>query len=184
MPSKPQDITSYVFTATDRLLLDTNVWLFVHGPTSPADKRVAIYSNALARILAAKSMIHIDVLVLSEFINRYARLGHRILISTFGAPDNFKQFRSSADFKPLAQDIADAVRRILKDCSRTESGFASVDITSLIDEHEKGESDFNDQMLTELCKSQGLSFVTHDGDFKGSTIPIVTANTKLLVLSS
>ena len=68
----------------------------------------------------------------------------------------------------------------MKSCTRTGSGFASVDIASLIDEYEKGESDFNDQMLTELCKSRGLTFVTDDGDFKGLGLSLITANKKLL----
>jgi predicted nucleic acid-binding protein len=180
MPSNVQDITSCAFSDSDRLLLDANVWMFVHGPNKPGDNRVAVYSRALAKILAARSAIHIDVLVLSEFINRYARLRHNILRSSAGAPADFKQFRNSADFKPVAQDIAGAVRRVLKDCTRTGSGFASVDIASLMDEYEKGESDFNDQMLTELCKSRGLTFVTDDGDFKGLGLSLITANKKLL----
>ena len=181
MPSKAQDITAYEFKDSDRLLLDTNVWIFVHGPTTPGNKRVTIYSNALKRILAAESTIHIDVLVVSEFINRYARLRHSVLKETAGAPADFKQFRRSADFKPVAQDIADAVRRVLKDCARTESLFSTLDIDALVDEFEKGDSDFNDQILTELCRNKGWKLVTDDGDFKGCGVPLVTANKTLLV---
>lgn len=43
-----------------------------------------------------------------------------------------------------------------------------------------GISDFNDQVLTTLCKRSGLKLVTDDGDFKGRGIPIITANQKLL----
>lgn len=180
MPGKAQDISTYVFKDSDRLLLDANVWMFVHGPTPPGDKRAAIYSSALARILAAKATIHVDVLIVSEFVNRYARLRHKILQSTAGVAPDFKQFRTGADFKPVAQDIADAIRRVLKECTRSESGFASVDIGCLVDEYAKGESDFNDQMLAELCKSQGWTLVTHDSDFKGSGLDLVTGNKKLL----
>ena len=108
MPSNSQDINSYAFSNSDRLLLDANVWMFVHGPNRPGDNRVAVYSGALAKILAANSTIHTDVLIISEFINRYARLRHGILQSTAGAPADFKQFRNSADFKPVAQEIAGA----------------------------------------------------------------------------
>src|SRR2546428_337525 len=136
MPSNAQDITSYTFSDSDRLLLDANVWMFVHGPNKPGDYRVAVYSSALAKILIAKSTIHTDVLIVSEFINRYARLRHSILRSSGGAPADFKQFRNSADFKLVAQGIADAVRRVLKNCTRIESDFDSVDIGFLIDEYE------------------------------------------------
>ncbi len=180
MPSSVQDIRSYTFSNTDRLLFDANVWMFVYGPTRPGDKRVAIYSRALADIIAAGSTIHIDVLILSEFINRYARLKYNILREIGQASNEFKEFRNSADFKPIAQEIAGTVRRVLRACAVTESGFATFDIGSLLDEYEKGEADFNDQVLAELCKSQGLSFVTHDGDFKGVGLRLITANGRLL----
>lgn len=180
MPSNAQDIRTYAFSNTDRLLVDANVWMFVYGPTKPGDKRVAIYSRALADIIAAGSTIHIDVLVLSEFINRYARLKHNILREIGQSSNVFKEFRNSGDFKPVAQEIAGTVRRVLATCTLTETGFTTVDIASLIDDYEKGESDFNDQILAELCKNQGLSFVTHDGDFKGAGLSLITANGKLL----
>ncbi len=181
MPSNAQDSNSYGFSNSDRLLVDANVWMFVHGPNKPGDNRVAVYSSGLAKILAAKCTIHTDVLILSEFINRYARLRHSILQSTAGAPAEFKRFRNSADFKAVAQDIADAVRRVLKNCKRIQSDFDTVNIATLIDEYEKGGSDFNDQILIELCKSQGFTFVTDDGDFKASGLNLVTGNKKLLI---
>ncbi|HET9177815.1 MAG TPA: PIN domain-containing protein [Terriglobia bacterium] len=180
MPSNAQDITSYAFSGNDRLLFDANVWLFVYGPNKPGDTRAATYSRALADIIAAGSIIYIDVVILSEFINRYARLRYNIARGSGRVPDNFKTFRNGADFKPVAQEIAEMVRRVLRTCSRTESGFASVDIGSLINEYGKGESDFNDQILAELCRSQDLSFVTDDGDFKGFGLSVITANRKLL----
>ncbi|HXJ93343.1 MAG TPA: PIN domain-containing protein [Terriglobia bacterium] len=180
MPADTHDINSYAFADSDRLVLDANVWLFLYGPTKPGDRRAAVYSAALARILAARCEVHADVLVLSEFINRFARLRYNLLQSVAAAPLDFKQFRNGADFKPVAKEIAGAVRRVLRTCRRTESGFASVDIASLIAEYEKGESDFNDQMLTELCRSQGFTFVTDDADFKGNGLKLVTANKKLL----
>jgi predicted nucleic acid-binding protein len=53
-------------------------------------------------------------------------------------------------------------------------------VDALIDEYAAGNSDFNDQVLTTLCKRSGLKLVTDDGDFKGRGIPIITANQKLL----
>lgn len=180
MPSRAQDIVSYPFTDRDRLLVDANVWLFVHGPNKPRDARVSVYSSALARCIAAKSIIHIDALILSEFINRYARLKYNILYSSGRITVDFKRFRDSVDFKPVAREIADAVRRVLAICNRTESGFSTVDILSLINAYEAGGLDFNDQMIADLCQRQGLVLVTHDGDFSGSALGLVTANKKLL----
>jgi hypothetical protein len=38
----------------------------------------------------------------------------------------------------------------------------------MADEYEMVGSDFNNQMLVELCKNHGFTFVTNDGDAKGS----------------
>ena len=157
-------------------MLDTNIWLLVYVPQKPGDSRVAVYSNALRNILAAQSRIYIDVLIASEFITQYARLKHQLI-----APKvKFKDFRKSQDFKPVAHDIAADFKRVLKHCTRIEDSFESLAIDALINEYAVGESDFNDQILTTLCKSRDLKLVTDDADFKDCGIPVVTANKCLL----
>jgi predicted nucleic acid-binding protein len=180
MKSRAEDIRSYVFEPTDELLLDANIWLFVYGPGKPGDWRVAVYSRALDKILRAKSRIYIDVLIVSEFINAYARIKYHIQCLDPSTRPHFKQFRQSADFKSVAQDVAADVRRVLQHCTRVESGFAALDINALIAEYEKGDSDFNDQILADLCKSKGLKLVTDDRDFKDRDLTVVTANRHLL----
>ena len=178
MRSKTKDIESYVFKPTDELLLDANIWLFVYGPGyDPDNRRVKVYSRALSKMLKAKSRIYIDVLIVSEFINRYARMKHNILNP--GVRFN-KRIRQSAAFKPIARDIAADIRRVLKYSTRVESGFAALDINALITEYEKGNSDFNDQVLADLCRSKDLMLVTDDGDFKDYGLPVMTANRHLL----
>lgn len=170
-------VNDYNFTPNDQLLLDTNIWLFVYGPQRPGDAKVAVYSRALAKILAANSRIYIDVLIVSEFINTYARLKWHVMGKPHG---NFKQFRKSNDFNPIAQDIAADVRQVLNHCSRVESGFEALDINGVIAEYAVGDSDFNDQIIATLCQRKGLKLVTDDGDFGGHGIPVVTANKRLL----
>jgi len=176
MSHRAEEISRYDFKASDELLLDANVWLFVYGPQQPGDRKVAVYSQALAKILAAQSRIYIDVLILSEFINTYARLKWKLL----SAGTSFKRFRKSAAFKPVAQDIAADVKQVLRHCTRIEGSFDSMVIEPLIDEYAAGDSDFNDQVLTTLCQKTGLKLVTDDSDFKGRGIAVITANNRLL----
>lgn len=176
MTNNVEDITKYDFKSSDELLLDTNVWLLTNAPQKPGNKRAAVYSRALLNILKANSRIYIDVLIVSEFINAYARGKWKLLSSN----TEFKQFRKSKDFKPVAQDIAADVKRVLKHCTRIESGIESPTIDALIDEYAMGDSDFNDQILTNLCQRKGLKLVTDDGDFKSSGIPVLTANPRLI----
>ncbi|MBW2557679.1 MAG: PIN domain-containing protein [Deltaproteobacteria bacterium] len=179
MTHRTEEISTYDFKSSEALLLDANIWLFVYGPQKPTDTRVTTYSEALAKILAAKSCIYIDVLIVSEFVNTYARLKWRLLPES-SRPIYFKQFRKSTEFNPVARDIAADVKRMLQHCTRVESGFESLAIDTLVDEYAAGDSDFNDQILTALCKNKGLTMVTDDADFKGQGIPIITANKRLL----
>ena len=164
MKNKAFHIDRYTFTEKDILLFDANIWCFIYGRQDPTDCRIRIYSKALANALKAKSRILIDVLVLSEFINRYSRIEHTIAKASGGAND-FKSFRKSPKFKTVVVDIVAASRRILKHCERTGSGFELLDIDLLLSDHQTKCPDFNDQVLAAACKANSLKLVTHDGDF-------------------
>ena len=177
MTYKAERVSRYRFTSQHKLFLDANIWLYLYGPKKPRNRSVRIYSNAYNRILNAGSQIYIDVLVVSEFINRCARQECELAGYT---PKQFKVFRHSSDFKSVAPGIAAAVKKITNCCLRTESTFSTLKIDNLLNDYAKGNSDFNDQVITELCKNNGLTLVTHDGDFKTQEIPILTANRSLL----
>ena len=177
MKAKATHIKGYHFSHTDRLLLDANIWLYIFGPPgNPKDRRTGVYSQALSDALRAGSQLHIDGLILSEFINRYARLEHNVRLPGGGVPADFKTFRNSPAFIPIAQSIAQDVRRILKTCIRIESGFAGVDIDQLLADFERGQVDFNDQALSALCQNSGYVLITHDADFSEQEITVLSAN--------
>ena len=123
-----------------------------------------------------KVIIYIDVLAISEFINTYAKLKY----GPFKRSMSFKVFRNSQHFKPVAQDISVKVKQILKNCLRIESEFETLEIGDLLKDYAIGGRDFNDQVITELCKSNGFMLITDDRDFKTQEIPILTANRSLL----
>ena len=168
----------YKFNAKDRLFLDTNIWLFIYGPQRPNSWHVRTYSNVFGEILTAKSHIFIDVLVVSEFINRYARMVHAQDSNTNSM--KFKDFRKSNHFKSVATDIANSTKRVIRHCHRISSEFRNLRIEDLLDEYSKGEHDFNDQVIAEICKRENLSLITDDADFKVQGIKILSANYRLL----
>jgi predicted nucleic acid-binding protein len=179
--SNALDIQKYRFTNTDRLFFDTNIWVYIYGPQgNPRDFRTRTYSRALADAMKACSRVVVDVLVISEFINRLARLEHQTLFHAGRAPQNFKLFRKSIAFQPIAKAIVSAVRNIVKLSARTDSDFEVVDIQALLTEFEAGVHDFNDQMMVHICRTQNLKLVTHDTDFKGRGVDILTANPHIL----
>jgi predicted nucleic acid-binding protein len=173
-------IKDYEFQPTDNLLMDANVWLMLYGPQGdPSSYRTRVYSDAFKRMLSARSTIHIDVLVTSEFINSYARLEWRLAIKR-GLGAEFKEFRDSDEFPPVAQRIAADAKLLLQRCQCIESGFSTSDIAGVLTEYETGRKDFNDQMLADMCTRSGLILVTNDADFKASGPTVLTANKRLL----
>ena len=130
------------------------------------------YSSALRRILEAQSHIYIDVLVVSEFINTYARLKWQLSEGN----KTFKELRNSPDFKPIAQEVADSTKRVLNHCSRVENRFEALDVNGLLNEYAEGGTDFNDQVIRALCNRRGLKLITDDGDFDGQGISIITGS--------
>ena len=172
-----KEVSSYKFTSKDKLYLDANIWLYLHGPQQPQATYVNTYSNAYKRILSAQSPIYIDALVVSEFINRYARMQWKLHAPNF---EQFKDFRDSPFFKLHARNVVADAKLIVKQCSAIESGFEKVNIDTLLDTYATGGYDFNDLIISELCKREGLILVTHDGDFRDPGLSVLTANRSLL----
>lgn len=173
-----KDISSYPFSKDDRLFVDANIWLSVYGPMAYQRSRTSIYANAIRDIRKAGCSIFVEVLIISEFINTYARWEHK---QSASRTSKFKDFRKSSAFVTIAEDIAVNVKRIIKQCQRCDSDFVSIDIEELLTEFKKGKSDFNDQIFSEICKNKGLVLVTDDVDFKDSGLNILTANSRLLI---
>ncbi len=180
MKYKAVEVRNFNFISQHKLFLDANIWFYIFGPQQAKYQRnrwMTIYSEVFKRILKGKSQIYIDVLVVSEFINRYAKVKYDV-----DAPSHitFKDFRNSPSFKPIAQGIAADVKRVLKHCTRIKSGFEALDIGDLLNDYATGNFDFNDQVITDICKNNGFTLITNDSDFKTQQIPILTANQSLL----
>jgi predicted nucleic acid-binding protein len=174
-----QRIETYSFTANDRLLLDTNIWLFLYCPHCVPNTYSA-YSAAFKNILSAKSKIYVSSTILGEFIYRYCRLAHNLLVAKDAAPKRFKYFRKSPPFRKVAKAVADAARRVLQAATPVDEGFASLDIEGILTDFESGRHDFNDLLIAEVCGREKLILVTHDEDFSVRDLPILTANALLI----
>ena len=177
MKSLAQHIGHHKFTDADRLFFDANIWLYMFCPKGIGDHLQDVYSSAFHRALEAKSQLFTDVLVMSEFVNTYARIKWQ---NSSSSKDKFKKFRTSKDFKPIAGEIAYAARKITNRCTLLDSGFSYVQIDGVFTEYAKGKFDFNDQIIAELCRKKKLTLATHDGDFKNYHVPLLTANRQLL----
>jgi predicted nucleic acid-binding protein len=174
------NIQRYIFSEQDRLFFDTNIWFFIYGPQSKLDGRQRIYSNAFHSIISNGGKIYIDILVLAEFINRVARFHYDIWCDENQSTLNYKEFRSSENFKSIAKEIEIASQMILLDSTQIETGFTKINISSLLTSFVQKQQDFNDLVIENICQINQLKLVTEDRDFKGTNIQILTSNRKLL----
>lgn len=177
-----KDVALYVFNENDECFFDANVWIYILGPQlAPNDARSRTYSAALNKLIKTKSKIYVDVLVLSEFTNSYARIEHRSWQIENNSTLDYKQFRKSEDFAIISQSIADSMRRILQFSTPIESDFTAIDLNLITTRFETESCDFNDMMISEICKRKNLILLTHDSDFVHENICVLTANTKLQI---
>jgi len=183
MSSSIFEIGQYQLTDSDAFLIDTNIWYYVYGPQqSPGRQSTILYSRALKRMLQARCRIFIDVLVLSEFANRVSRFWYNLQKPT-GIKD-FKAYRRSPAYKPVAAEVKITVGRILTMCHRLASEFeklSDADVESLLTLFESGNNDINDLLLAKTCNVRGLKILTHNEDFRDLGVTIVTGNKNLLM---
>ncbi len=161
MVAGPQGVKGYECTSNDQLFLDTNIWLMIFCPrmhTNFSRSREHIYTSAWGRMLEGRGRIYTNILVVSEFINTYARI----------------------KFKPVARDIAKATGKILCHCIRISDSSTRLDMDALRGEFSQGNADFNAPVIRETCKKRNLTLVTDDADFAHQGIPLLTADRRLL----
>jgi predicted nucleic acid-binding protein len=178
--NKAHDVTKYVFSKDEPLLLDANVWLYLFP--APSDKNTAPgtgYSAALKQILAAGAHLALDAMVISEYLNRYCRIEFLALHKTKYGND-FKRFRKSPDFASVGPNASFFAKEILKLCSRYDHPFSKTNIAQVLIDFESGALDLNDGLLIESCRLNGWKFVTHDGDCTSGGIAVLTTNAKLI----
>ena len=170
------DIAEYKFEKDESLFFDANVWLLLFPPVYQASTpRIKVYSEAFKKIQAAGNGIYCDVLVLSEFVNRSAR----VAMKSAGKAD-FKQFRNSPEYRPVAQQIALIMSQIARLSIPVESGYSGLEQQVFCDRFGRTCADFNDEIIAELCKQREFTLVTDDYDFQGSSVKILTGNHRLL----
>ncbi|QFY44841.1 PIN domain-containing protein [Candidatus Methylospira mobilis] len=177
MKNKAYDIAAYQFSKDEPLLFDTNIWLYLFPAPSGQNPHAPVYSSALKKMQQAGVHLALDVMILSEYLNRYCRIEWKANFPQ----TSFKYFRSSPSFNSIGQNAATYAHQILKLCTPYDHPFAAVDIKQILLGFSAGNQDFNDALLADSCRQRGWKLVTHDGDFTQGGIEILTANSKLQV---
>ena len=179
MKNKARDAATYRFQEGEPILLDANIWLFLHPPAGGGGSGWAKeYGTVYKRLLAAKAQPVTDALVLSEYLNRYFRLEYE-----GGWKDQFrdlKAFRQSTYFKPLAEDAIAEVQGILARTAVQDTPLRSLNLKDILAGTEAGTIDFNDGVLVESCRHHGWKLLTNDSDCTTGGIEVLTMLPSLL----
>ena len=177
--NKAYDLTSYSFSPNEKILIDTNVWIYLFPPPSdPKYRHAPQYSNAFHKLISANALPIFDTLILSEYINRYIRTEWNAVNKSYYV--DYKAFRNSKEFLPIAETAKKFTKKILSSCRIHSAPTNELDFFQALESFSTGKTDFNDAILVDICKKEGLKLMTNDGDFQDGGIEILTTNPRLL----
>jgi hypothetical protein len=178
--NKAHDLSTYAFSKGEPLLLDANVWLFLHpAPSNPYLAPAPGYTAAFKRMLSAGAQLATDAIVISEYLSGYCRKEFQVRFQGKPYP-NFKKFRKSADFAKVGPKAVILAREILKVCSWHDYPFTRIDLPEMLSWIESGSMDANDGLLVKSCHHHRWKLVTDDGDCTQGGIEVLTTNPDLL----
>lgn len=177
--SDRHDIRNYDFDPAKQYFVDANVWLYIYGPMTPDDWKAKVYSGALKRLRTSGASVFIDVLVVSEIMNRWSRFEYK----RAGGDDrykSFKEYRTAPAFGLVGAEIVTVVQSILRLAKKTGTPFANVNLDATLSSCAAGTIDLADALICECCRAKPFTLITHDADMKDRGVPIVTANSAIL----
>ena len=175
--NRAHDAARHQFRPGEKVLVDTNVWLYVHPPRSRTTRpRWARSYEPILKRLERHALPIIDALVLSEYCNRYIRIEY----GNSGFPGPFKAYRTSAASQTVRSLVVEQATQICQSCTPADTALAPLDLPDLLQAVEAGTTDINDSLLLANCRHQGWKLLTHDADMTHGGIEVLTLNRRLL----
>jgi predicted nucleic acid-binding protein len=179
------DLNNIKNLSDKNILLDTNIWIYLFCPLGHSKEFIVKkYSLAFNRLIHSNNKLYIDVMILSEFINRYLRLAYYVYMKNNNIETDFdfkKDYKQTDDFKETIQLIVSTIKnKILLKVSVANFNYENNNIVELIDNLKDKMTDFNDLHFEKLCKTKGFILLTDDSDYSDSSLDIISGNPKLL----
>jgi predicted nucleic acid-binding protein len=155
------------------VFLDANILIYLFWPTGQHHIEQN-YARVLKNLLLQNNNLFVDILVISEVINRILRIEYQKINPT----QNFKLFRNSQDGKDALNDIYIIVKnQILERFKIVGKSFNKKDVESFLSIEN---IDFIDKAIVSICKENSMILLTNDRDFNDVDLEILTCNPKLL----
>jgi predicted nucleic acid-binding protein len=180
MKNKAYDISAHAFSTADRILPDANIWLYLYASSPTAypewlKKQIAPYSAAWKTLPLEGAKVFMDTMIFSEVINRlldeewlqidppHPKTGARKYRKR-------KDFRRSADYPTAAKNVEALGRQIMSEAEPLDHPFSRWNLEGMLTDFGSGSTDWNDQLIVEVCCLHGLKLLTHDTDQHGDPI--------------
>lgn len=158
------------------IFFDANVLIYLFWPTGQHFYEQN-YAQVFGKLLKQKNSLFVDILVISEVINRVLRIEYNKLNMVKDKID-FKTFRNSQEGKEVISDSYLIVKdNILSNFNVIEKSFSKRDIEDMLI---VDQLDFVDKAIVTVCSENNLVLLTNDRDFKNSGLDILTGNPHIL----
>ncbi len=162
---------------------DANVLIYLFG--SSFDQHWGKEYSKIYNLLLHKDDLFIDFMIISEFINREARISYQSHLDFYNISKSqltFKDYRNCQDGIDVLNGIYETVKvDILTKFNIIEEVFSKSDIVEFLIINSL---DFNDKAIRNICLKNNYILVTNDSDFINTGLNILTANNKILNTSS
>lgn len=157
-------------------IFDTNVWLSIYGLTTDiSNPQTRIYSKFYKEVLTRNRKFFLLGTITSEYIHRSLKLRYE----TDPTVNRKVKIHQQSNYGSWISQIADEVSYLLDDCIRLDDGFAQSNPEEMCRNCVGKTIDYNDLIISDVCKKNNITLVTDDKDFACENINIVTRNKKL-----
>jgi len=173
-------LNDYALLKGKNIFFDANILIYLFWPTGKYNYEQN-YALVFSKLLKQENNIFVDLLVISEIINRAIKIEyekHLLNHSLTNKQFRFKEYYHSNDGKEALSDIYLIVKNnILKRFNVVEKSFNKEDIENLLVVDELG---FVDKAIVSICTENKFVLLTNDKDFKNSGLDILTSNPQIL----
>lgn len=158
------------------VFFDANVLIYLFWPSGKytLEKK---YARIFGRLLRQGNQLVVDIMVISEVINRVIRIEHEKR-NKKNHSVSFKKYRDSKHGKEALRDIYTRIRNdILKRFTIVGKLFDNKQVDGLM---VVDKLDFVDKSIAVICRENNFVLITNDADFKDADFGVLSENRRLL----
>ncbi len=158
-------------------IFDTNVWIHIQSPYSnPYSAEATEYSKLYKHILEDGGTVHITPTIISEFVNHVLKTNFFVEKNNGNFRGSFKDYRQTQAYEEDATYVSGWLESFIADCQIIPMNYTCAQYEAFANQLGRTSLDFSDLIIVAECSCHNMTLVTHDKDFEGTGIDIISAN--------